>query len=166
MDTPLEDPPRGMRELRLTMRVLNHWRDLTHTRAFPRMSDIDPKVLGRDWASCLQIHATPAADRSRFIFVGESLCDPREARFEGRYISECLPNTVLHKATAYIARVLDKRVPISMGGAAIHHGAPILYRSVLMPLSENGTDIDGLFGAANYREIPAADQAHLSPIHG
>ncbi len=32
-------------------------------------------------------------------------------------------------------------------------GVQILYRAILMPLSEDGARIDGILGAANYREV-------------
>jgi hypothetical protein len=34
-----------------------------------------------------------------------------------------------------------------------HVGAPVLFRSILLPLSESGGRIDGVLGAVNCREI-------------
>ncbi len=68
-------------------------------------------------------------------------------------------------ATSYIARVIAKGVPISSGGIGMHQGGPIVYRSILPPLSEGGGKIDGLLGAANYRVIPVAEEIHTLREH-
>jgi hypothetical protein len=156
MSSSLASPAR---EMRLTMRVLAQWRDLCGDREFPRMADIDAPAFGEDWRCCLQLRLDPEHDRSRFVFVGEALCAPGET-FADKTIGDIRDHTVLHKATAYIGRVIDRRVPISVGGAILHRGLPIVFRSILLPLSDNGRDIDGVLGAANYREIPFTEELH------
>ncbi len=155
---PSNDSPH--REMRLTMRVLGHWRDLAHARGFPRRGDIDPEVIGRDWQSCLMIEIDPVYERSRFLFVGDTLRAPPDVNFDGRTLAQCEKNTILYSATQYIARVINRRVPISVGGTSTHLGVPILFRSVLMPLSEDGNTIDALLGAANFREIRATEDTY------
>ncbi len=138
------------------MRVLGHWRDAARPSGLPRRSDIDPNAIGADWQSCLMIEIDPVYERSRFLFVGEALRTPH-VTLEGRTIAQCEKNTILYSATEYIARVINRRVPISVGGTSTHRGVPILFRSVLMPLSEDGNTIDALLGAANFREIRATE---------
>ena len=45
-----------------------------------------------------------------------------------------------------------RRCPIAEG-VARHQGAVIVYRSALLPLSENGVVIDHALGAANHRAL-------------
>jgi hypothetical protein len=156
MNTPSETP---QREMRLTMRVLGHWRDIADVRDLPRRAEIDPSKIGEDWASCLMIEVDAVFDQSRFLYIGKSLLSP-DANFTGRAIAECPKNTILRSATEYIGRVIARRVPISVGGTSTHLGKPILFRSVLMPLSEDGNTIDGLLGAANFREVRASEDTH------
>jgi hypothetical protein len=151
-------------EQRLVMRVLAQWRALTDGRGLPRRAQIDPRAFGEDWRHCLLIDLDPQAERSRLAFVGESLHDPSWPTFERQSIADCQKDSLLHVATSYIARVVAKGVPISSGGVGIHHGMPIVYRSILLPLSEGGK-IDGLLGAANYREIPVAEEIHAFREH-
>jgi hypothetical protein len=152
-------------EQRLVMRVLAQWRALADGRGPPRRAQIDPRAFGEDWRHCLLVDLDPQAERSRLAFVGESLRDPSWPTFERQSISDCQRDSLLHVATSYIARVVAKGVPISSGGVGIHHGVPIVYRSILLPLSEGGSKIDGLLGAANYREIPVADEIHAYREH-
>jgi hypothetical protein len=157
--SPPHSPPR---EMRLTMRVLAYWRDICRGRDFPRASDIAPATVGEDWQHCLLIKVEPAAERSTFLFIGPALRVPQEPALEGQPLIQCPRKTLLGQATAYAASVVAKRVPISMGGAAVHLGASILYRSILLPVSTDGETIDGLLGAANFRAVPPNEQEHTA----
>ena len=162
MARPIVPPAR---EMRLTMRVLGHWREAAGDRRFPRRADLPAARLGEDWHNCLLIAIDPTPETSSFLYVGENL-RPRGVAYEGRRVSDCVEDTILHRATSYLSRVLAKRVPISIGGAATHLGAPIVFRSVLLPMSETGDAIDAVFGAANYREIVLTEEIHASRSPG
>jgi hypothetical protein len=147
-----------IREKRLTMRALGHWRDAQGERLFPRLADIDPARLGDDWHNCLLLRLATPIERSRFLHVGRQLCVPAGSPFTGRRLEECPQQTVLAQATSYVSAVINKRVPVSIGGTTLHEGVQVLYRSILTPLSEDGTTIDAIFGAANYRAASASDE--------
>ena len=157
MSTPA--PPRP-HELRLTMRVLARWREASGARPFPRPEEIVAQKFGDDWQNCLMIRVDPMIERSTFAFIGKTLFLGKPVPLEGRTVSACDAGTLLHSATTYLASVIAKRVPISVGGSGTHLGVPILYRSMLMPLSTDGISIDVVLGAANYREVYANLEEH------
>jgi hypothetical protein len=138
-------------EYRLIMRVLARWRALADLRGLPRRSQIDPRAFGEDWRHCLLIDLDPRPEHSRLAFVGEGLRDPSWPTFERQSIAECAQETLLYTATSYLDRVVNEREPL-LEGVGLHIGTPVLYRSILLPLSENGSRIDGVLGAANFRE--------------
>ena len=140
------------------MRALDHWRDAQGERPFPRLADIDPARLGDDWDYCLLLRLAAPIEGSRFLHVGRRLWVPTGSAFEGRSLEQCPQQTVLAQATSYAPAVINKRVPISIGGTTLHEGVQVLYRSILTPLSDDGTTIDAIFGAANYRIAPASDE--------
>jgi hypothetical protein len=137
---------------RLVMRVLTQWRELAGGRGLPRRSQIDPQHFGQDWANCLLIDVDPEPHQSRLAFIGELLRDPTWPTFDRQRIAECLDDTLLYSATAHIDRVIAEREPVAEG-VGTHVGAAVLYRSILLPLSEDGHRIDGVLGAVNCREI-------------
>lgn len=153
------------REQRLVLRILAQWRSLCRDGALPRRSQIDPQLFGQDWANCLLIDVDPKLERSRFAFVGENLRDPSWPTLDRQSLSECQESTLLYVVTSYASRVLAKGVPISTGGVGIHQGEPIVYRSILLPLAESGGRIDGMLGAANFREIPVTEDIHPLQEH-
>src|SRR5215472_6557392 len=70
---PTPTPPR---EMRLTMRVLGHWREICGEREFPGPSEITAERLGDDWAHCLLITVDADPERSSFLYVGPRLVVP------------------------------------------------------------------------------------------
>ncbi|HEV2545993.1 MAG TPA: hypothetical protein VGU20_01520 [Stellaceae bacterium] len=147
-------------EQRLIMRILAQYRGLCRGTGLPRRAQINPALFGRDWAYCLLVDLDPHLEASRFAYIGDKLGDPTWPAFERQTLADCGENTLLHAATAYVPRVLARRLPISRSGIGLHHETPILYRSVLLPLSESGAAIDGLLGAVNFREIPVREEVH------
>ena len=154
-----------LHEQRLVLRVLARWRSLCNGAALPRRSQIDPQLFGQDWSNCLLIDIDPKLERSRFAAVGENLRDPNWPTLERQSLAECQESTLLYVATSYAARVLAKGVPISTGGVGLHEGQPIVYRSILLPLAEGQGRIDGMLGAANFREIPVTEEIHSLQEH-
>ena len=141
---------------RLTTRVLNAWKRLAGT-GFPRRSQIDPRDFGADWSHCLMIDLDPVVSRSRFSHVGSALRDPTWPTFDRQTVEECLTGTLLELLARKIPQVVAKRKPLAMGGSAYHDNCNILYRTLLMPLSESGEQIDGILVAIAYREVAAVD---------
>ena len=72
---------------------------------------------------------------------------PTWPTFDRQAISECLDGSLLELVTRHIPRVAVTRNPISFGGTAVHDEVSILYRTVLLPLSETGDRVDGVLGA-------------------
>ena len=150
-----------IQERRLTTRVHAVWKKIAGT-SFPRRSQIDPTEFGTDWAHCLMIDLDQVPARSRFAHVGNALRDPTWPTFDRQSVSDCLEGTLLELVTRHIPRVTVTKKPIIFGGSAVHDNSTILYRTVLLPLSETGDRIDGLLGAIAYREISVAEQIQLT----
>jgi hypothetical protein len=146
---------------RLTTRVLAVWKGIA-ANGFPRRSQIDPRDFGADWSNCLMIDLDPVASRSRFSHVGNALRDPTWPTFDRQSVAECLEGTLLELIARHIPQVTAKRKPIDFDGSAIHDDGDILYRTVLLPLSETGKVIDGVLAAIVYREVSVAEAL---PLH-
>jgi hypothetical protein len=147
-------------ERRLTLRILERWRDACGDRLFPRLTDIQADSFGDDWHNCLIIAPAAPADRRSFEHVGLRLRSDGDVRANRISVPQLAANTILRQVTAQADRVLDKRVPISVGGSAVHLGGVVLFRSILLPLSEDGGCITALLGAANYKQIAQTEDEH------
>ncbi|MBV8652363.1 MAG: PAS domain-containing protein [Alphaproteobacteria bacterium] len=152
----LEPPPEQTRaqdqeqERRLVLRVLRRWEELRGVRSFPVREEILPDTMGDDWRCCflLDLDGTGGAE---FLHVGDAL-EASAWNPPVRKLSECPDGTLLKMATAFHPRIIDKRIPISIGASGQHNGRAILFRAIMLPLSHDSVRIDGLLGAANFRE--------------
>jgi len=61
----------GQTERRLVERVLRHWKKVAAGRRFPGLIDIDPWMVGDDWANCLTIAVQSPVELSHFVAVGD-----------------------------------------------------------------------------------------------
>ncbi len=139
----------SVQERRLVLRILDHWQGLRGARTCPARREIDPAVLGDDRRYCCVLEVGDE-NEAVFAYVGTAF-DAAHAASEVRRVSNCRPGSFLRLATEFFPRVLDKRIPVSIGGEAMSDGRSILFRAILLPLSNDGTRIDALLGAANCR---------------
>ena len=133
-------------ERRLVWRVLRHWTEMVSGRGCPRRDEVDPWMLGEDWANCLLIAVQSPVELSHFITVGENLA-----------VALCPKDTLAGILLSHLPRVLSARRCLIIEGGATLRGAPILFRSALLPLSEDGMAIDHVLGATNHRVLRAGE---------
>jgi len=133
-------------ERRLVERVLRHWTKTVHARGFPRHDEIDPWMLGEDWANCLVIAVEEPVELSYFVGVGKNLA-----------VALCSSTSLAGVLLSRLPRVLSERRCLIIEGGATLRGARILHRSALLPLSEDGVTISHVLGAASYRPLAAEE---------
>ena len=153
-------------ERRLVLRLLAYWDDLRGERDYPRADDVDAAVIGDDWAQCflLRLDGGPVGG-GRLLHVGTGFLG---ARADGppATLDEVPGHCLLYHAAGFAARTLEKGVPVSLGGEAVLADGRTLFRSVLLPLSNDGKAIDHLLGAANGRPVEADSRADLGERTG
>jgi hypothetical protein len=140
-------------ERRLVGRVLRHWTKTVHAKGFPRRGDIDPWMLGEDWANCLLIAVESPIELSHFIAVGENLA-----------IALRPNDTLAGVLLSLVPRVVSAHRGLTIEGGATIRSSPILFRSVLLPLSEDGVAIDHVLGATNHRALRAGESASREAV--
>ena len=121
--------------------------------SFPRLDQIEPAVLGEDWANCLLIAVRSPVQLSHFVTVGKNLSGAHG------------PNSNLAGILmSHLPQIVSERRCLMIEVRARLHGMGILYRSALYPLSENGVAIDHMLGAANYRPLQDNEELLLPLI--
>jgi hypothetical protein len=139
-------------ERRLTARVEKEWRGFSGA-TYPRRSDIDRVKFGNDWDFCFIVDLADNTMDSRFSYVGTALREFGSPIFDRQRISECADGCLLKLAAKEIVKLKERKRPSVTSGKAVHEEVEILYRAILLPLSENGQTIDGVLGAIGYREV-------------
>ena len=142
------------KERRLVLRLLGYWRGLRDGESIPSESEIDPEAIAEIWPHCAVLDVAGKESDPEITFVGTALTECAGAEMTGKKLSLAPAETLLSKGLSYYGQVLAKRVPITFGGEFTDtRGVKILYRSVILPLSEDGTNINRLLAAANCREV-------------
>ena len=141
-------------ERRAILRIHAVWQRHT-THGLPSRAALDPKEFGNDWSSCLIVPIV--SDNGNQQRVSDDGLDPNIPEHR-------LASTLLPLAQHHIARVLATGQAVGYGGTAWHNGTDILYRIVLLPLSEDGAHIDALLVGVTFRDVPPASELRVSDI--
>lgn len=145
-------------ERRLILRLLAQWDGLRGDRPFPGIRDLEPEALGDGWDSCFVLTLAQPRAESTFQHLGRALRSPGMAGAQaGLRVADVPPATLLAQVLDCLPALLDKRVPVSLGGERRLHDGPVLCRSVVLPLSDDGTAIDHVLGAGNCRYLAVGD---------
>jgi len=148
------------KEQRLVFRVLRHWAEKSAGKRFPSKDRIDFSILGDDWRNCILVRVGPELDRSTFVDVGDNLVHQAES-LKDIPIAACPRGTLLGVTLRYLSRFRPDGGPLSVTGSATHFGEPVLFRSVLLPLGYDGTSIDHILGAVNFRGLRPGEDKQL-----
>lgn len=140
---------------RLVSRVRRQWEAAAADRKVPSKHDIRPWLVGGDWSNCVLVRFAPVLDQWIFAVIGDGLRPPGSQILAGDPIADCPGDTFLGLTLSFLPRVTASGTYFLMeGSTTILADGPILYRSILLPLSDNGgKTIDAVLGAANFRKI-------------
>jgi|SRR5215813_1951665 len=129
-------------ERRLVWRVLRHWKEIVDSGRLPRRGEADFWLKGEDGANCVLIAVESPIELSHFVVVGVNLA-----------VALCSADTLAGLLLSRAPRVASARRGLMIEGGATLRGAGILYRSALLPISEDGVTIDHVLGATNHRPL-------------
>ena len=150
-----EDPnPQGGRERRMVLRLLEFWRAAKGDASFPPAAKLDEGAMPELYPFCflLDVRGNPADPT--VVAAGRTISSYSDAPLKGLAVSRFEPDTLPYQAVTYLSEVLRKGVPISRGGSFTDkRGVTILFRSIILPVADDGETINGLIAAANCREV-------------
>lgn len=149
----MDEMLQGM-ERRMVLRLLTHWREWGGGQTVPSFEDVDPTEISDIWENGFVLDLAGHADDPVFRLAGDSFVAHNGSPLRNVRVSEVARNSLAGQSVSYFREVVQKAVPISRGGEFVKpDGATVLYRSVILPMSDDGETISGLLGAANCREL-------------
>lgn len=152
-----EHAPSGI-ERRMVLRLLSYWRELRGDGNLPSFDDLDPARIPDIWEHAFVLDIFGCADDPVFRAVGATFAAHAPGPLEDTRVSEAPRDTLVEMSVEYVQEAIAREVPISRGGEFIKpDGVKVLYRSIIVPMSDDGETVSGLFGAANCREIAAGE---------
>lgn len=137
-------------ERRLTERVRNKWARLAGD-SLPSLKDIEALNFGPDWPFCFAVDLRLSDIFPYFLFMGDAISRYSTAYPMGDPRRE---KNLLDTAIAKMDEAALSRAPVEFNDIKqLDDGRRVAFRSILLPLSENGTDVTHIFGAAKGRSV-------------
>jgi hypothetical protein len=134
-------------ERRLNRRLLKYWEEQRRGRDFPALKDIDPAGIPDLWPSCFVLDTLSNFSIPYFHYFGPNL-----SRYSGVFLSgkQDWTATLLDHAVFHYRQALEQRRPLLIENVlTLFDGSKLLFRSVLLPCSDDQKTINYLLGAAN-----------------
>jgi len=138
------------KERRLVQRLLIYWRELAPDNVLPSRASVKPQEIGDIWHFCFTLDIGSVA--AVFGHVGDAHVAHLGFDLAGKPVAAAHKGTLLGGALDRLDDVLLRRIPITRQGTFPGaDGMPVPYRSILLPLADDGSEINGILGAANCR---------------
>lgn len=139
-----------IKERRLTRRIEKTWKQKVNGR-LPAWADIEALDLGEDWDFCFAVDLRLSDSEPYFIYLGDTLC-----QFSNLFLSKPSQwrRTLLDSATQKMDEAALSKTPVSHSDILrLEDGRRVIFRTVLLPLADNGVDVTHMFGAASGKKI-------------
>lgn len=141
-------------ERRISSTAVQYWRELAAPRRYPGRTQVTRESAPALWDNFFIIKIGPDAAEHVFEHAGAALrealgCDPT-----GRIVGDVLPREIVGRALYFQKAACDLMAPIDEAGRFTRaDGVEIVYRAVLLPLSEDQRAANHLLGAFSFRAI-------------
>ena len=132
---------------RLIWRLLAYWEQQRGEREYPALGDIDPAEISEIWPYCFLLDVRNYQGFPYFHYLGPSL-----AKYSGIFLSgqHEWAHTFLKKAVCHFQEALERSAPVLVEEELTQFdNRKLLFRSVLLPLSDDQETINYLLGAAS-----------------
>jgi hypothetical protein len=156
--------PNMLDERRMSVRAYLYWASLLQGRSFPSVTDLDAMEVQefRDNSVLLDFSRDVEQPTIRYVGAmlrddaGVSLIDVRPADVPGR--------SLISRLTDHYLEIIANRAPVGFEAEFTNRqNKNILYRGILMPLSDDGYTINFIFGVMSWRDASKPVAASAAP---
>ena len=140
-------------ENRLVGKALKFWENARTDGGLPPISalDADDCPFGDTESMVIEVGANENEDR--IIAAGQSISDALGRDPTGLLVLDALPSAT-EMGLSFCRASIDLKKPMAdVGRFFKRNGEEILYRSILLPMSENGTTVDRVVNAFSFKVV-------------
>ncbi len=152
-----DDIPQDIRERRLHLRAYDYWASLLDGRDFPSVADLKSEDLDSFRENSFLIDFPKGYGEPVLRYVGAAItetCGGESLR--DRVATDVPANCVLSRLAPHYMEVLANKAPIGFEAEfQPDRDREILYRGILLPLSDDNESIHFILGAISWKERTA-----------
>ncbi len=149
----LRPPSLRLRERRLNMRLMAHWQSQRDGRRFASWRDIDRTEIEDIWPDCFVIAVADQTSRT-FQYVGETIAKSAGVDGGTPAVSAVPSETLLGAALRQLDTLFSDETVVTNGGVFQDADqAEFLFRSILLPLSDDQQAINFVIGGARCKTL-------------
>jgi hypothetical protein len=142
-------------ERRISATAVQYWRELAAPRRYPSRSQITNGSAPALWDNLFIVKVGMDAAEHVFEYAGRVLREALGADPTGKTVGDVLPREIVGRALYFQKAACDLMAPIDEAGRFTRpsDGVEVLYRAVLLPLSEDQREANYLLGAFSFRTL-------------
>ncbi len=143
-------------ERRACSRALRWWRELAASRRAPAFTEVTQLSAGDLWPNLFILESMGSPGLNQFIYSGQVLRSALGHDPVGCTLAETWPQEGYERACFLQESCADLMAPIDEAGRWSFAGEDIVYRCLLMPLSDDERRVSHLLGAFSFRRFAYA----------
>lgn len=141
-------------ERRANSRALKYWKELAAPRRFPSRAQITAESAGDLWDHLFIVEIAGTPDHYRFVLAGEVLRTALGRDPTGETVAASIPGGMGTRTLFFHQAAVGLKGPVDdAGNWTRDDGVQILYRSILLPLSDDQQAVNFLLGAFSFRPV-------------
>ena len=145
-------------ERRMINRVAAYWDELRGERHFPAMTDIESPRLDDIKSNCFVLDVSKSVEEPIIRFVGDALSENGKVAKAGESLNTVPKRTLFGRVSDHFLECVANGAPVGIEAEFDDEaGETIMYRGVLLPFSDDGSSVDFVLGAINFKLKSEAD---------
>jgi hypothetical protein len=116
------------------------------------MQNVRPEAISEIWANCFIVEASNNSKKEdyKYLYLGEKIIEAYGQDLTGMKVDALVCPQVEHLETEY-EKVLAFKRPVEDEGELDVGGRHIKYRQILLPLGDDGVNINAILGGFSYK---------------
>ena len=142
-----------LNERRLHLKIFDHWVSLLGGRDFPELDEMQSEMEDDTLAASFVIDLVPGLSDATLHFAGQRLLADygADSSLLGRKISDLGRYSVIARLADHYLEVISNRAPIGFEAEFERQGGrQAAYRGILLPFSEDSTEINYILGVVSW----------------
>jgi hypothetical protein len=152
------------RERRISVRAYNYWASLLAGRDFPSVADLNANDIESFRDTSILLDFSRDINKPVLRYVGKLLRDECGLSLSALKPEDVPGRSLLSRLTDHYLEILANRAPIGFEAEFNNlRGHLSMYRGILMPLSDDGSTINFIYGVISWKEVVGAAEALKIP---